>query len=331
MPTIALLGAGFSRNWGGWLASEAFEYLIGTPEVRADPGLRELLWRYLPTGGFEDALAHLQESLRHPPANDAGIEYMDSNVPLRSQAGALQAAVSRMFDEMNVAYNSLVEFHPRIVEFLSHFDALFTLNQDMLLERLYTRVIGQNVNSGGRWRGAILPGMRKTRKIRHSNGVEFWSEYDWEPVSASERPASEEDSGLQPIYKLHGSSQWYVTKGVSPILIIGGDKAQTLRQFDILRWYWERFSAWLSRGVRLLVIGYSFRDPHINDALVLAAEHGLELFVVDPNGPAAGQGSPQIQALFRKALMGASRRPLLETLLNDRAEASKVSRFLAGP
>jgi hypothetical protein len=24
-----LTGAGFSRNWGGWLADEAFEYLLG--------------------------------------------------------------------------------------------------------------------------------------------------------------------------------------------------------------------------------------------------------------------------------------------------------------
>jgi hypothetical protein len=254
---------------------------------------------------------------------------MGSNVPLRSQASALQAAVSRMFDAMNVAYDSEFEFHPRVVDFLSHFEAIFTLNQDMLLERLYTRMLFQNVNADARWRGAVLPGMRTTRKIRQSGGVEFWSEYDWEPVPENERPASE-DSGLQPIFKLHGSSQWYATSAVSPILIIGGDKARSLRQFDILRWYSELFSDWLSRGVRLLVIGYSFRDPHINEALIRAAERGLELFVVDPSGPAAGEGSPQIRALFRRALIGASRRPLIETLLRDRAEASKISRFLAG-
>jgi len=34
MPNyLLLLGAGFSRNWGGWLASEAFEYLLGSPEM----------------------------------------------------------------------------------------------------------------------------------------------------------------------------------------------------------------------------------------------------------------------------------------------------------
>jgi len=44
MPHILLFGAGFSRNWGGWLADEAFEYLLGHPRI--DDGLRVLLWRY---------------------------------------------------------------------------------------------------------------------------------------------------------------------------------------------------------------------------------------------------------------------------------------------
>ena len=33
MPKLLLLGAGFSRNWGGWLATEVFEYLLGTKAV----------------------------------------------------------------------------------------------------------------------------------------------------------------------------------------------------------------------------------------------------------------------------------------------------------
>jgi hypothetical protein len=33
MPNYLLTGAGFSRNWDGWLADEAFEYLLGCSEV----------------------------------------------------------------------------------------------------------------------------------------------------------------------------------------------------------------------------------------------------------------------------------------------------------
>src|ERR1700761_5462139 len=65
---ILLTGAGFSRNWGGWLASEAFEYLLGAPEIDTD--LRSLLWGNKETGGgFGDALALLEkEHSDHPSA-----------------------------------------------------------------------------------------------------------------------------------------------------------------------------------------------------------------------------------------------------------------------
>jgi hypothetical protein len=58
MTRILLTGAGFSRNWGGWLASEAFEYLLGCTEI--DQETRRLLWRSKESGGgFEDTLADL--------------------------------------------------------------------------------------------------------------------------------------------------------------------------------------------------------------------------------------------------------------------------------
>lgn len=60
MSHLLLLGAGFSRNWGGWLASEAFEYVLGCPEIRTREDLRRLLWRHQATGGFENARAELQ-------------------------------------------------------------------------------------------------------------------------------------------------------------------------------------------------------------------------------------------------------------------------------
>lgn len=94
---IALLGTGFSRNWGGWLAVEAFEYLLGQPEVLADPGLKELLCRSQSSGGFESALAELQSSLLPNPSADEG-----GNLPIRAQLVELQAAVDRMFDDMMV-------------------------------------------------------------------------------------------------------------------------------------------------------------------------------------------------------------------------------------
>ncbi|MFN0304707.1 MAG: SIR2 family protein [Burkholderiales bacterium] len=326
MNYVALLGAGFSRNWGGWLANEAFEYLIGTPQAMADPGLRKLLWRYQDKGGFEDALAELQESLQPRPRPEYRMEYMDNKVPLRSQAGELQAAIKRMFEAMNAAYNSQSEIDDNMGSFLASFDAIFTLNQDMLLERLYARRLEYMTAGRKIWKGATLPGMKKMEKIGHSGGVEFWSEYLWEPAPADQFPAQPE-AGLQPIYKLHGSSQWRAVGGGTPLLIIGGEKSRAIKQFEVLEWYAGRFDSWLANGTRLMVIGYGFRDRHINHALLRAEAKGLQLFIVDPTGLSGVATSPELKALAERSLIGASRRPIRETMGRDVVERAKILRF----
>jgi hypothetical protein len=58
-PHLLLTGAGFSYNWGGYLASEAFEFLLSVTD--GDDDLRSLLWReHQAHLGFEDTLAKLQ-------------------------------------------------------------------------------------------------------------------------------------------------------------------------------------------------------------------------------------------------------------------------------
>ncbi len=146
---MLLLGAGFSRNWGGWLAAEAFEYLLGCPEVIRDPSLAQLLWRYQPQGGFESALAELQSAYSRDPR---------SNEPALM---GLQAAIKRMFADMNGAFMESAgwEFQNHIERmvgtFLTRFDAIFTLNQDVLLEHHY---VNDNIALTGKkkWAGASI-------------------------------------------------------------------------------------------------------------------------------------------------------------------------------
>src|SRR6185369_10517914 len=153
MNKILLLGAGFSRNWGGWVAKEAFEYLLGCPEVVNSSRLRQLLWQHQPVGGFEDALAELQDECRRSPSAPSG------------DLLHMQSAVGRMFDDMNRGYRNTTEFEfqqfiPFMVRtFLIQFDAIFTLNQDLLLGLHY---MNENVmlSSANRWQGSHLPGMK---------------------------------------------------------------------------------------------------------------------------------------------------------------------------
>jgi len=62
MIFILLAGAGFSRNWGVWLANETFEYFLGCKKL--DVNLRHILWNSKITiGGFEDALPIFRRSI----------------------------------------------------------------------------------------------------------------------------------------------------------------------------------------------------------------------------------------------------------------------------
>ena len=134
MQTILLTGAGFSRNWGGWLADEAFEYLLGCAEVT--PFIRHQLWLSKGRGlGFEDTLREIRELHAAQQDNAHKLE-------LKS----FEAMLEGMFHTMAIGFTS-GEFEPGqnpsmlgpqphpIRDFLCRFDAIFTLNQDTLLER----------------------------------------------------------------------------------------------------------------------------------------------------------------------------------------------------
>lgn len=329
MSDLLLLGAGFSRNWGGWLATEAFEHLLGSPEVVQDPSLRKLLWKHQARGGFEEALAELQSAFDRDPRSVEG--------PLM----ALQSAVSRMFADMNAAFMSAVEWQfgqqhveRQIGTFLTRFDAIFTLNQDLLLEHHYAN---DNIALIGKRRhaGAELPGMSRIapQEPLHAHS---WSRATWVPADSG---AFKADPKLQPIYKLHGSSNWTRSDG-KPLLIMGGAKIRAIGQTPILNWYATEFERRLAeKGAKLMVIGYGFRDEHINAAIAKAVAGGLKLFIVAPEGAElAHRGNPTRQsgqiaaptpeeAMLEEALIGASRRTLRETFGADDAEFNKVMRF----
>lgn len=311
---ILLLGAGFSRNWGGWLASEAFEYLLGCPQV--DDSLRTLLLQHKDKG-FEAAL----ETLQGQQADGSDTRLLN-----------LESALRDMFEAMNRAFQRTKfhfsdELHYTITFFLHRFDAIFTLNQDCLLEMHYfsERLFAK---ARGRWKGFVVPGMRRVGEANWVNPA--FSK--WKPTG--ETPALLPD--MQPYIKLHGSSEWEFPS--TNALVMGGNKSLAIRQNPILAWGMRTFEEHLLHPqTRLMVIGYGFRDDHINSVLMDAIAKGTTtLFVVDPQGMDVVnhsiQGglitapSPMARTLW-PAIHGCSRRPLSSTFGSDRAEHANLMRF----
>lgn len=324
MAHYLLTGAGFSYNWGGWLASEAFEYLLGAPEV--DEDLRAFLWANKEAGGgFEDALATLQE------------EHARHNAPNTNRR--LDNLVSAIVGMLNGMSNSMErrQFEPHnniqgsITEFLLRFNAIFTLNQDTMLEYHYAQHVMLRSNQS--FQGLEFPGTVPAGPAAHT----------FNPNQQYTAMRFPEPNGrfvvsprFQPYFKLHGSRNYVDGPTGGRMIIMGGNKAASIPRIPLLQWYFDEFKQRISAGsAKLMVIGYSFSDQHINDAISAGVERGLKLFIIDPAGVDVidkrrnmpmKTPDPYVTKVG-PAIIGASRRPLLQIFNQDEVEWDKVMRF----
>ena len=311
---LALLGAGFTRNWGGLLATEVVGELSG--QVADDPDLL----RRLKTTAFEQVLGELRQE-----ASRGSFE--------RQRFERLQAAVLTTFNDMNDALvtGGLGDRpgDPRrwLSTFLSRFDAIFTLNQDLFLEMHYLP-------------GNMLPEFSKWTAISHP-GISLPDA--WNKLSSADRRRAvlresgsfDHDPKHQPVYKLHGSTNWQ-TKDGEPIVVIGGSKDATIRGSTLLSGYLDAFRRYLTvGGSKLMVIGYGFADEHVNEAIGEAStKSALQTYVIDPSGLAVFRADPPnlmkpYKSIFDQInLGGISMRPFREAFRSDTFSFNSFYRFL---
>ncbi len=324
MNHILLLGAGFSRNWDGWLASEVYDHLFTSSHILGDAHLQRVLRRTKDTGGFETALAEVQNDyiLNHTPAN---LDHLHR----------LQAAIGDMYADMEAGFANKIsmEFsndgNSQIWKFLARFDAIFTLNQDLLLERHY---LDGNLAlaSPRKWDGWRLPGM-KVLFDGGRDGPFDCGKIKWTPEEPS---AFRTYPNIQPYFKLHGSWNWWANHG-EQMLVLGDNKISTIKRHPILNWYQEQFFAYLLRpDAKLMVIGYGFNDQHINQTIYAAWEkhQRLSMFIVHPWGREVLDKNRPMHIRIPNPLeeltnAGASTRPLSHTFGGDEGERRKIMRF----
>jgi len=157
MTRILLTGAGFSNNWGGLVASEFFSRLLS---AGLDARTRDLLFksRAPGAGGFETVMTQLQGVHSNSPEDEKRLD-------------DFTAAVVGIFNSMNnqFLYGNLEfqnEVRYMVRAFLERFDAIFTLNQDCLLEAQYFPGF-----VGGRLAGhpRVGPAASRARNARRKN------------------------------------------------------------------------------------------------------------------------------------------------------------------
>ncbi|QOJ31425.1 MAG: SIR2 family protein [Gammaproteobacteria bacterium] len=316
MPHILLTGAGFTRNWGGWLAKELEGDLLARL-AQHDP-LRRLIQS---SDNYEEALGKARSG------GDGRVRVSPEEVRI------LEDGIKESFWAMNIALGQRVsmylagETEHSILSFLPKFDAIFTLNQDLLLELHYNAA-----HRPGRWAGSYYPGIEPAVATPLNSR---------EVIRLERRVGTvgQPDPSRQPIYKLHGSIEW--TDGTDSLFVVGGGKEAYIQEKPLLTQYFKILKDYLHQpNTRLMIIGYGFADNHVNQLIESSsqANPSLSVYYVHPHGRDAIRRGVQNRAVIQPIppladvpCIGESRRPLTTTFGGDTLEYDKVMRFFEWP
>lgn len=271
---ILLTGAGFTANFGGPLAREMWSKILNNPKIESLPEIKKIL---LSNFDFEEAYSEVSRSGRYTDTDKEIFQqvmieaYSDMDETLKSY-------VHGGFNQYGCYWGSVSSFLALFNGNSGEVGAHFTLNQDILLERSRS--------------GPVPLGITAT-KYR-----EYWDALFAGQIATNQRitlytqpELDDYKSKLNPhdafhYIKLHGSHGWLSSTGKAQ-MIIGKNKVEDIQREPILSWYFELFKEALNKkDTKLFVIGYSFRDQHVNDCIISAIENfGLKLYVISPEDP----------------------------------------------
>lgn len=250
---MLLTGAGFTRNFGGFLAREMWSKIFNNPAVQKNEDARNLL-----SDDFDFESVYSKKMYR-------------GEVVIEVIRNAVQFAYKDLDDNVkNWKFNNDNPISFNIYglnSLLSHISTrgsdngwFFTLNQDIYMER----------SKGYRSPGAYFKDV--------DSPVTLPSKVDLEEIKSTL---------CNPSYiKLHGSYNWISSNGGNQ-MVIGKNKVNDIEQEPLLKWYFEIFQNLINEGnKKLLIIGYGFADEHINEILLDGIKnHGLSLYIIDTISP----------------------------------------------
>jgi hypothetical protein len=268
---VLLTGAGFTHNIGTPLADGMWAEIFNQPQVQATPGVRDMLARDFDFEGVYNAI------LTGNSTDD------EKRVITDAVFAAYEKLDGIVIDHyrLNGAYNVYSD-----AALIKQFGKqrgrafVFTLNQDLFVERGIFRhgyqrqLIRLGVQEKIGWHdySSQRGRLEDHDRIRLPSPDEFGSRND----------ALLPDEGFLYV-KLHGSQDWLSYNGERQ-MVLGRGKEGQIEHEPLLKEYLQVFRDVLAQGDNdLLTVGYSFRDAHINSAILEAIKnHGLKVYVLSP-------------------------------------------------
>lgn len=279
---VLLTGAGFSKDFGALLANELWCYLLDS--VKLNENIKK-------------------ELLKHPDNYEEVYEKLNKN-----DLSIYNTELLEIFKLMDK--NLLYDWEKRNVQtlekliniFLSDqkYNFIFTLNQDLLLERY---ILTQTDNTTSRTSDFPPVGdcitmsdevrlffpylnYNLTKIVRgHDNAcVQQPTHYTYEDFEKEiEFNYIPPRKNMINYIKLHGSYNWQDSDGYVTAAT-GKQKDSYISKSKILKPQWILFEKALKRKVKLLCIGYGFADQHINKIIINSIiNYGTELYILQPS------------------------------------------------
>lgn len=270
-PVFILTGAGFSKNFGGPLGSEMWAEIFNNPRIQADVDLREVLAENY---DYESAYSQILESGLPEEKKQVMREVMLE--AYKQLDDILKEWIFNDSGAYPVNRYLLADLIGRVYAAAPHPTKafMFTLNQDLFMERHW--------NWGS-------PGVPRIGRFQNDFRSQSFSDNDFVQLPGDDAETHllkglEDNAGIHYI-KLHGSYGWKSSDGANQ-LVVGTSKEALIQKEPLLCTYFELFQSVIKEGgKKVLIIGYGFRDTHINAALLDGVQnHGLEIYILTPGG-----------------------------------------------
>jgi hypothetical protein len=267
---ILLTGAGFTHNFGAPLAKGMWYLIFNHKHVQAEPRIKNLLLKNI---DFESAYYSIIEG-----------NYNEN------EKNAIKVAVSTAYEKLDSIVRDWI-FRPdnpypvniykvqKLIDLFSRVNKkgfFFTVNQDLFIERHYyngQRPLIPGIQHRQEWFSSVF-----NRPVNRKNYSQLPTK-DYIEANGDKILSSSKFLYL----KLHGSQNW-MSPRAEQHMVIGRSKAKQLRKEPLLLWYFDIFkNVVLQQNQSLLVIGYGFRDSHINRVISESVEeYGLEIYIISP-------------------------------------------------
>lgn len=270
---FVLTGAGFTKNFGGFLATEMWAQIFNDPRIQAHSRLRKLLQDNFDFESVYSTVVDCRTGL-YTDEEKAAMRGV-VNDSYRRLDDAIRNWKFDAYDAYGVNMPMIQDLFDTIWPKLPAEPAiLFTLNQDLLVER---------------WWSYSSLGVRSfNNKFYRTNDTLNGLDFITLPGDQVEEKIKEDLISHNAIHyvKLHGSYGWRSFDN-SNTLVIGTNKESLIKKEPLLREYFTLLRGVIAEGnKKVLIIGYGFRDQHINNILLKGVQdNNLRIYVISTEPP----------------------------------------------